>query len=359
MFMLGLNSQTFLVSSIVLLVVTSGSLALANEDTDTARALFTEARRLTTEGQYERACPLFEKSLKLESGIGTQFNLADCCEHVGRNASAYELFQAVAAAAKEKVQPERERVATARAEALLPKLSRLQVKSDSTVKNIRVSRNDVTLAEHQWRDPTPVDPGIYTVVSVSKDNKELWKTQVTVPPQALTVIVAVPPTIASTTVLMDTSYKVPPKPTTSGSSERRLHQTAPPLVANGKTAHDSSGYWPAIGLLAGSAGLATGTIFALLFQSKNGQARDTCPTSMGCTDAEIRTHDSLVSDAKTARTGAYIAFGLGAASVTAATIFYISKPANREKPPAAAMRIGPVLGTSIGSYWGAAAQGSW
>ncbi len=355
--MAGRNRPAFLANcSIILLVATSGSVAFATEDTDTARALFTEARRLVSEGQFERACPLFEKSLKLESGVGTQFNLADCWEHVGRNASAYESFQAVAAASKEKGQTERERVATQRADALLPKLSRLQVRSKSSGKGIRVSRDNVILADHQWREPTPVDPGVYTVVSLSGD-KELWKTQVTVPPQALTVIVAVPPTIASTTVVMDTSYKVPPKPTTSDSTERRLHETAPPPVVSSK--HDSSGIWPAAGLLVGGAGLAVGTIFALMFESKNGQARDICPTNFGCSQSDISTHDSLVSDAKTARMGSYIAFGLGAASITAATIYYVTKPANREKPPTSALNFGPVLGSSNGGYWGAAAQGSW
>ena len=357
--MAGRNKRVFLANSIILLAVASGPLAFANEDTDSAHALFTEARRMASEGQYERACPLFEKSLKLESGIGTQFNLADCWEHVGRNASAYDLFLAAAAASKEKGQTDRERVANHRAEALLPKLSRLQVRSNSTVKSIRVSRDDVILAGHQWREPTPVDPGVYMVVSVSRDDKELWKTQVTVPPQALTVIVAVPPTIESTTIGHNASDAVSRKPSSSSSSERQLYETAPPPAAADKTKNESSGVWPAAALLAGGAGVAVGTIFALIFQSKNGQARDICPANEGCSQSDIQTHDSLVSDAKTARAGAYIAFGLGAASITAATIYYVSKPANREKAPASALNLGPVLGGSNGGFWGAAAQGSW
>ena len=100
-------------------------------------------------------------------------------------------------------------------------------------------------------------------------------------------------------------------------------------------------------------------MFALLFESKNGQARDICPSSVGCSDSDIQTHSSLVSDAKAARTGAFIAFGLGAASLSAAAIYYLSKPENREKPPTTAWGLGPMLGGGNGGSWGAAAQGSW
>ena len=344
--------------SIILLAVTSGSGALANEDTDSARALFNEGRRLASEAQYERACPQFEKSLKLEVGIGTQFNLADCWEHIGRNASAYELYLVVASAAKDKGQSDRERVASQRAEALLPKLSRLQVKNESSVKGIRVSRDGVALSNRSWSEPTPVDPGSYTVAAVSSD-KELWKTQVTVPPQALTMVVAVPAS-AKTTGGGKLSKDEPPRKSRSlDSADKGSGEPAASREFSARSGHDSTQIWPAAGLLVGGAGIAMGTIFALLFESKNSQARDICPTNVGCSDSEIQNHSSLVSDAKTARTGSYIAFGLGAASITAATIYYVTKPANREKAPTSTLSLGPTLGASNGGFWGAAAQGSW
>ncbi len=342
----------------ILLAITSGSAAVANEDTDSARALFNEARRLATEGQYERACPLFEKSLSLEVGIGTQFNLADCWEHIGRNASAYELYLAVASAAKDKGQSERERVASQRAQGLLPKLSRLQVKNQSGVRGVRVSRDGVDLADRPWNEPTPVDPGSYKVAAVAGD-KELWKTNVTVPPQALTVVVAVPPSTEGADAVKTSKAEPLPKPDTLDSQDKAIKEADLPPAAPANSGHRSSEIWPAAGLLVGGAGIAVGTAFALIYESKNNQARDVCPTNYGCSDSDIQTHSSLVSDARTARTGSYIAFGLGAASITAATIYYVSKPANREKPPATALSVGPVLGGANGGFWGAAAQGSW
>ena len=78
------------------------------EDETPARALFKQGRALANEGKYAEACPKFEESLRLEVGVGTQFNLADCWEHVGKTASAQKLFLGAAASAKAAGQVERE-----------------------------------------------------------------------------------------------------------------------------------------------------------------------------------------------------------------------------------------------------------
>ena len=343
---------------ILLITALPESKAQAKDDAVDARALFKEARALVSAGQYEQACPQFEKSLSLEPGIGTQFNLADCWEHVGRTASAYDLFVTVAKASKENGQAERERVAVQRAEALLPQLSRLQIKYDSSVTGVHVARDGVALPNHSWREPTPVDPGVYTMVSVSGD-KELWKTQVIVPPRALTVLVTVPPTTATATNKGNVTVEPAPEPRTLRSPAKQFEKPEAQPAPQAQSASGKSSVWPVAALMVGGAGVAFGTVFALLFESKNGQARDICPASVGCSTSDIQSHDSLVSDAKTARTGAFISFGLGAASLAAATVYYVSKPSNREKPPTTAWGLGPMLGGGNGGFWGAAAQGSW
>src|SRR5258708_17552643 len=88
------------------------------DDRATAQALFDQAKQLATSGKYADACPKFEESERLDPGIGTQFQLASCYEHVGRIASAWTLFLDVASAARGMKQPEREKVARERAAAL-------------------------------------------------------------------------------------------------------------------------------------------------------------------------------------------------------------------------------------------------
>src|SRR5262245_32588034 len=74
--------------------------AVAQSDSAGARALFAEGRALMDKDRYEEACPKFEESLRLDPGMGTQFNLAHCWEKLGRTASAWALFLDVAAAAR-------------------------------------------------------------------------------------------------------------------------------------------------------------------------------------------------------------------------------------------------------------------
>jgi tetratricopeptide (TPR) repeat protein len=93
-----------------------------SSDAAAARAMFEEGRKLVKAGKYAEACPKFEESLKLDRGVGTQFNLADCWERLGRTASAWALFLDVAAVTKAAGQADRERAARDRAAALEPKL---------------------------------------------------------------------------------------------------------------------------------------------------------------------------------------------------------------------------------------------
>src|SRR5262245_46360042 len=90
--------------------------ALGEETNDAqARALFKEGRELAAAGRYVDAAAKFEASLKLDRGIGTEFNLADCWERSGREREAAELFARVATEAHEAGQSDREEVARARA----------------------------------------------------------------------------------------------------------------------------------------------------------------------------------------------------------------------------------------------------
>jgi tetratricopeptide (TPR) repeat protein len=83
-----------------------------------AKVLFDAARRLVKSGDYAQACPKFEQSMQLDDGIGTEFNLADCWEKIGRTGRARDLFLEVADAARATGEWDREQAARQRAAAL-------------------------------------------------------------------------------------------------------------------------------------------------------------------------------------------------------------------------------------------------
>src|SRR5690349_13986528 len=79
----------------------------SSEDQAAAQALFDDAKELVKSGKAAEACPKFEESQRLDPGLGTQLNLADCYERIGRTASAWTIYVEVAPAARREGQDAR------------------------------------------------------------------------------------------------------------------------------------------------------------------------------------------------------------------------------------------------------------
>ena len=158
-----------------------------------AGELFSEGRKLVEAGDYKQACPKFEQSASLNLGIGVQFNLADCWEHIGRTASAQALFQGVAASARAAGQAERAQVAQARADALEPRLVRLLIDVKASDPSLVIRRNRIIVEQKAWGAATALDAGDYTIEATATGKKP-WSTRVIVPASASEVVsVVVPP----------------------------------------------------------------------------------------------------------------------------------------------------------------------
>lgn len=159
-----------------------------------ALALFNSARALMAQGKYAEACPMLEKAKSLHSGIGLTFNLADCHEQIGRTASAWTGFQDTAAAADIAGQPDRARVARQRADALLPRLSKLRIVVSAEVAAIEdfdVRRDEVSISRLLWGKDVPVDPGRHSI-SATAPKREPWSTTARVVEPGKVVTVDIP-----------------------------------------------------------------------------------------------------------------------------------------------------------------------
>ncbi|HEY8076878.1 MAG TPA: hypothetical protein VIF62_22280 [Labilithrix sp.] len=142
------------------------ALADAPSDPAGAQTLFYEARNLMKQGKFAEACPKLAESLRLDEGMGTRFNLADCEEHVGHIATAWAGFLEVAGKARAAKQPDREKIARQRAQALEPRLPKLVIDVEPNAPaGLEVKRDGVTVGSAAWGTPIPVDPGQHTIVA--------------------------------------------------------------------------------------------------------------------------------------------------------------------------------------------------
>jgi hypothetical protein len=189
-----------------LILATSGPAAA--QTSAAAELAFRQGRRLMNEKRFQEACPKFEESQRLDPAPGTQLNLADCYEKVGRTASAWETFRAAEAAATATGQNDFALEAKKRAEALEPRLCKLAITAAEPGDGLEV-RLDGKVVTELVGSSAPIDPGAHALEVVAP-GKQRWSQQVRVDRPGTTVSVAIPalaPEIAPTP-------QAPPPPAT-------------------------------------------------------------------------------------------------------------------------------------------------
>lgn len=304
----GVLSATCLCSS------TMAHAQVSAADSATAQALFEEGKKLLAAGKSKAACPKFEESQRLDPGVGTQFNLADCYEKDGRTASAWSLFLEVAAATKKAGQSDREAVARGRAEALRPKLSRLviQVPPKSNVEGLEVQRDGVVVGKAQWGLAVPADPGVH-VIRVSAPAKKAWETRIEL---------EAGPSVQTLSV---------PALTDAPASETVTDAPEPDAALDTSSAGTSTQRYLAYGAFGVAAvGVAVGSIFGLQAISKNDDSN-----ADGLCDGNrcVAEGAALRDDARSAGNISTIGFAVGGAGLVAGVLLLVLEP-KRSAPQA-------------------------
>lgn len=268
-----------------------------------AETLFQEARVLVEKGDYAAACPKLAESQRLDPAVGTQFNLADCYEHVGRTATAYALFKDVAAIARAAGKFEREKNAKDRATALEPKLARVRLLVEAKAPGLEVKIDDATIERTRWAEAFPIDPGAHRVVATAPghrpfdtpfDARESVSADMTVPelvdlqPKRATVIEVGEPT------------RKPPVLT---------------YVAGG----------------IGVAALATGAITGILAVSKHSEAESACAKDLYAFRCPTQAGTDAWNDATTFGNVSTVAFVVAGVALAGAAVLYFTTPKTRKQ----------------------------
>lgn len=278
-----------------------------------AEALFQKGVELMAAGKAVEACEKFDGSQQLDPALGTLLRLADCYERTGRTASAWALFQEVAATATAQGQSDRNKIAAERASSVAQRLSRLQVTvhAPANQEGLVVKLNGKPIPAASWDAALPVDPGLQTI-EVSAPGYTTWKT---------TVVAAAGPSTASVEV-----PALKPEPQQSAAP---APADAEPVAAPVRSEHSST--QKTVGYVVGGVGvigLALGGVFAYRAYDKNQQSLDQCRKGEpnACTEDGATLRKSAQSSG-TIATAATIA---GGALVATGITLLISAPSRKE-----------------------------
>jgi hypothetical protein len=300
-----------------------------------AQQLFDEARRLFDAGRYTESCEKFAASYKLDARGGTLLNLAICHEKEGKTASAWLEFSEARTRARAEGKADREKFAGARADALLPSLSRLRldVAPGARVDGLVVRLDGAPIHDVAFGTDMPVDPGDHTV-EASAPGRVAWRTKVPMGARADKEVVAVP--------VLAAAEGATPAPASVPANAPLAEQPPPAPAGNGRKV---------AGLVIGGvgiAGLAAGAVFGLEAISKRHDAEDAC-TSGPCGSTAQSINDEGVRDAWISD----VAFGVGVVGVAVGAYLVLSAPSGGTQTSANK----PLKVVVTGS--GAAIVGSW
>lgn len=265
--------------------------AFAQAQDDPAAVLFHEGREDAKRGDYQAACPKFEKSFAVAAKPGTLLNLADCHEKRGKLARAlasYERLLPLLAPGDERVQ-----VAEGRIAELQKKVARLTLTGRLPLGAL-VKQDGEEVLSSEMNTPRPMDPGGH-VVEIKQSGK---------PERRLEIVLR---EAESRTLDLSDPETVPPAvsrpaPVSKAEVEPRretLHGAAPPP-------RDRSAAY-AVGGAGGVAMLVAGVTGAMAL-SKKGTMDSHCDGASACDQQGL----DAASSGRSLATISNIAFGLGA-----------------------------------------------
>jgi hypothetical protein len=185
---------TFLGASIILGIWWTPGPARAEEKPaplmiDT-RKRFEKVGELLDAGMYVDACPMLERIVADDpSANGARMELAECYVHLGKLASAWRAYRAVAEA-----DPKRREEATKAAKELEPRVSKVRISlppAVSSIPGLLVVLDWRPRGAAECREPILVDGGDSEIWAVAPDRKR-WKSRMSVPKERGDVVVEVP-----------------------------------------------------------------------------------------------------------------------------------------------------------------------
>ena len=298
-----------------LLVAQPSFAQVSATDAALAEKLFEDGRALMVERRYADACAKLAESQRLDPGVGTLLNLAECFEKNGQIASAWATYREADAAATREGQKKRTAYAAARAQALTAELSYLTVEAPAVAPaGLVVTCDGKPIGAASMGSPMPLDAGSHRVEAAAP-GRRTWsesvdlsaKSSLRVRVPELEVVEAPPPAAEPARPL--------PAAVIAPIGPRPAAELASPSSAQRVTGLVLGGV--------GIAGLGVGTYFGVRAKATNDDAENNHCSAVSCDPAG----GALLDEARGRATISTIAFAAGAAMLVAGAILYVTAPA--------------------------------
>jgi hypothetical protein len=317
--------------------------AAQTRDAAGAEVLYRAGREAARRGDWETACGKLAESQRLDPAGGTLLNLADCEEHRGQLAHAWQHFvQAQALLPKGDA---RATYAKTRAAAVDKRLPRLNVHlAEGSPAGTHVLRDDQELGAPSLGVSLPVDPGEHVVVARADGHVD-GRVQVSLAEgDTRDVTVTLGPTLTATAATAGAPPTPAPYPTPPPATTPTTTYT--PLIVPEKRPAYAYAF-----LGAGALGIGVGAVAGGLALSRASTVKDACgPAYATCNDASV----AAAKDGKLFTTVSTVGFAAGAVFAGVGLYFLLAPSSSKSaSPPAsasAALTIAPNGAAVTGSF---------
>ena len=309
----------------------------ATQAQNVAEQLFVTGKLLMQEKEYDRACPKFEESFRLDpSATGTLLNLALCYEGQGRFASAWSRFRQVVSRSRGK-REDRVKLAEEHGAEMTKVLSMVTLKVDpatASVPGFVLRLDGEPIMSAAWGTEIPVDPG-QRIIEAEAPGRIPWRTNVDVGKTRERKSVSVaplrvapreepPPPVA---------LRAPPSSAPAPRVDMVASLAAADAVASARARRTVGFTLAGLGLL----GVGAGVFFGALAVKKNDEATSLCPADRCRSQADVSSAKSTLDTARTdaALSNVTVALGVAAASGGVLLVLLTRVPAEAAVRPTA------------------------
>lgn len=282
--------------ALVILAFGSGP-ALASPADDA----FKNGRELFKAGKFAEACTSFAESQRLDPSFGTNFNIAQCSEKIGKLATAIAIYRDLAA---NDTNATRKAAAADLVAALAPRVPSIEVTIDPRPAGLEILL-DGAPCPACIEGPFPVDVGAHTIIARAPTFRDATATAAAIESKASVVVLR-----------LESAEAAPPPP------ERPVIE--PPVPSTTRSSRKRIGTFTMIG---GGALLVSGAVVGVLARGRWADAKAVCGGSTNCPTPVDTARASALGDQARSRanlaTGLFIAGGV----VTAlGLVLYVTSP---------------------------------